>query len=202
MGIAFSPDSTPSSCHGGHRAKLWRVDLGPTTGKQLVKLPGHDWMALPGLQPRWPSDRHGEPRRGGQGLRDIHRSIDPDPQQKAGRTTSVVFSPDDRYLAAAGADGSIKVWDTTSWSVATRSPRTPAEPSGWRTAPTVVGSPRAGRIRQQDLVRRPGELLSLRGHLGEVNAVAEGPDGKRLASASGGHTIKIGHVMPGPDAGP
>ena len=37
--------------------------------------------------------------------------------------------------------------------------------------------------------------------MGEVNSVPFSPDGKRLASASGDHNVKIWDVMPGREAG-
>ena len=68
--------------------------------------------------------------------------------EKTGRTSAVAFSPDDRYLAAAGSDGSIKVWDTTNWAAHATIHAHNGAASDWRTAPTAGGSPPAARIRR------------------------------------------------------
>ena len=206
MGIAFSPDPDALKfATGGTELTYGGLIWDATTGKQLVKLPGHDWMVYCLAYSR-------DGRRIATGSRDgavkvteastgrLIRTLN----EKAGRTSAVAFSPDDRYLAAAGADGSIKVWDTTSWTVLVTIPAHNGGALGLAYSPDgrrIASGGADQTIKVWD--RTTGrELLSLRGHQGDVNAVAYSPDGKRLASASGDHTIKIWDVMPGPDAGP
>ena len=66
MGIAYSPDGVLNFATAGNQyIDIWDA----TTGKHLRTLPRHEWMiVLPGLQPRRPADRFGEPQWGCEGL--------------------------------------------------------------------------------------------------------------------------------------
>jgi WD40 repeat protein len=73
----------------------------------------------------------------------------------------VAFSPDGRRLAAGCADNSIRLWDVAT----------------------------ARRASGQEVLE--AEVAELRGHNDYVHAVAWSPDGTRLLSASGDHTVRI-----------
>jgi WD40 repeat protein len=115
-----------------------------------------------------------------------------------GATTAFGFRPDGARLAAAGEDFVVQVWDQT----APPDPRVhewkPAWVSGLSVHPDGKTVALAGGLRWSfksggklvgllDLAR--GSFTDLRGHEGQVNAVAYRPDGKELASADDGGTV-------------
>jgi WD40 repeat protein/serine/threonine protein kinase len=73
----------------------------------------------------------------------------------------VAFSPDGRRLAAGCADNSIRLWEVAT-----------AAHGGGKEVPEA-------------------EVAELRGHNDYVHAVAWSPDGTRLISASGDHTLRV-----------
>ncbi len=107
--------------------------------------------------------------------------------------STVAFSPDGRFVAAAGADTSVRVWDLQTRSEV----RDLRGSTDWVTS--VAFSP-DGRFlasvsAEKDNAVRVFELPSLEastgGHLRAVNAVAVSPNGKLIATASADETIKL-----------
>jgi WD40 repeat protein/serine/threonine protein kinase len=99
-----------------------------------------------------------------------HLSADPQLALK-GHThgvTNVAFSADGDFLATAGEDGTVKVWQ--------------------------LSVDRDGR-KFWDPARNP-EPLTLQGHSDAVRLVVFSRDGKRLASASEDHTVKVWDLPP------
>ena len=118
----------------------------------------------------------------------------PSPTGPAGAypLAAVGFSPDGRLVAAAGADGVVRVWDV----------QTKAEVRGLRGTTdwvTAVGFGPDGRwlvaagadrvVRVYELA--PQEGAARAGHARAVNAVAVSPDGKLIATASADQTVRL-----------
>jgi WD40 repeat protein len=112
--------------------------------------------------------------------------------------SGVAFSADGRFVASAGADAVVRVWDV----------QTQAEVRGLRGhtewATCVAFSPDARLLISggADKIARIFELAPQEGtgglgHLLTVNAVAVSPDGKLAASASTDHTVKIWELATG-----
>ncbi len=115
--------------------------------------------------------------------------------------STVVFSPDGRFIAAAGADSTVRVWDVQSKSEV----RSLRGHTDWVTS--VAFSPDSRFIAsvsaEKDNTLRVFELPPLEstssagGHLLAVNAVAISPNGKYVATAAIDQTIKIWEIASG-----
>lgn len=112
--------------------------------------------------------------------------------------TAVAFSPDGRFVATAGADAVVRVWDI----------QTKAEIRGlrghteWATAVAFgpdgrllisAGVDKAARVFEL----APQETSSAAGHLLKVNAVAASPNGQLIATAATDQTIKLWDLATG-----
>jgi WD40 repeat protein len=177
VGLAYSPDGRRlASANHDRTASVWDMD----SGKRLVTFREH-----------------------------------------GARVNGVAFSPDGRRLATCGDDGRVFVWEADTGKVLLRLDGPRGAPGTLMLAPdpwsvllglhaqvTALGAvawgPDGRRLAACGLSRVPAnrvvlvwdarngrELLSLRGHQGDVYHLAYRPDGKVLASASADRTVRL-----------
>jgi WD40 repeat protein len=94
----------------------------------------------------------------------------------------VSWSPDGKRLATPGGDGTVKLWDAQTRTGELRPARSPGPGGTWRVWDYEIGR----------------EALTIEAHAGMVQSACWSPDGKRLATASDDHTVKIWDSVPPP----
>ena len=107
---------------------------------------------------------------------------------------SLAFSPDSRWLASGGFDGTLALWDVNSRQLAwpaVRAHRMSVEALAFSPDGKILASAAAGTADFDDAVRlwdtQSGRELppGLTGHSGPVGALGFSPDGKMLACGAG-----------------
>jgi WD40 repeat protein len=113
----------------------------------------------------------------------------------------VVFSPDGKHLATASGDGQIKLWDATRLDKEQQPRLAPLRARVPGPCVNVAFSPDSQRLASGGAgntvkvwdVQTGEALQTLRGHSGDVYAVAFSPDkeGRWIASGSEDSTVKV-----------
>jgi WD40 repeat protein len=105
----------------------------------------------------------------------------------------LTFSGDGQYLAVAGCDGVLRLWDTTNWQPLPDVIGHAGTIWGLAASPDgryLASAGSDGLVRMWDL-RTRDKPRELRGHTDAVWGVAFRPDGRRLASVGRDGTVCI-----------
>ncbi|MFN0112560.1 MAG: caspase family protein [Blastocatellia bacterium] len=112
------------------------------------------------------------------------------------RSDSLVFSPDNRYLASASADSTIRIWDAATGNElrVLKGHVTPVRSVAFSVDGKLLASGGAdGKVKLWDAASGK-ELASFNAHAGRVNALAFSRDNTLLASGGIDNAIKLWNV--------
>ena len=110
---------------------------------------------------------------------------------------AVAWSGDGKWIASAGGDHVIKLWDGTTLKAARTLPGHAGAVSALAFSPKSKFLASAGgdqRILLWDLTLPAAVAVPLAGHTSVISSVAFSPDGKMLASGGGDQVVKLWSV--------
>ena len=113
-----------------------------------------------------------------------------------GQVIGVAWSPDGATVAAAGGDGTVRLWQRTGPDELAPGPRVLSGPTMAVQSPVFSPDGQRLAVAGFDNMITVWDLsdntsMVLRGHRDSVSTVAFSPDGRRLASASADGTVRI-----------
>jgi WD40 repeat protein/serine/threonine protein kinase len=182
--IAFSPDGNRlATASADHTVRVWEVE----TGRHLFSLEGHAYQVV---QSDWNWDKSG--------------SWPSTARPNTDWFLQVAWSPDGKLIATGGQDGTLRMWNA-----ATGTALLPPLQGHRDGVSSIAFSPDGQRLAtagggiqtHQTFARDPSinlwdvatgqNLLRLKAHDNVVRAVAFGPNGRRLITASVDHTARV-----------
>lgn len=188
--LAFSHDSTIlASASIDNEVSLWDVQ----TGQLIRRFDGSRAVSFS------PADHSFAYRTAGRSIH-IHRSPNDEPilipKADNDYVEAITHSPDGRYIASAGWDNDIHIWDTATGEL---SRTLSGHPHGvwsldWSPSGSLLVS---GDVNGNVLLwdAASGEVLStISGHTLTINAITFAPDSETFASASADNTVEIRSV--------
>jgi WD40 repeat protein len=211
----FSPDGRTIAGGPDHRLTLWDAKTGAILGTLMEREPEELGAIAFSPDGRWLAVGIGGPHHFyidspqkvmvfGVAQRKKHRTFATPTQVNA-----VAFSADGKFLAAAGHNGTVWLWDTSSWDeigrwqgpVGTGYGAILFLPGdlrgeGGRPGDLLATGSRSGRIDLWD-VRTRALARQMHGHIGLISVMVLSPDGRTLASASCDGSIKLWDIGTG-----
>jgi mono/diheme cytochrome c family protein len=195
--LAFSPDGTSLASAGYHEVNLWKPADGTLMGRlrpmaervyDIVYSPDGKWLAIAsgdpgqaGLAQLWAAEPNGNAKL----VRTLVESTD--------SVFAVAFSPDNKLIAAAGADRAIRIYEVeTGKETATIEDHADwiydlaFSPDGKR----LASASRDKTSKVFDVAKKES-LVTFPTHAEPVYSVAYGPDGKTIASAGADNSIRL-----------
>jgi mono/diheme cytochrome c family protein len=195
--LAFSPDGKQVAASGYHEVTLWKTADG-TLDRRLGGLAERVYEVAYSPDGRWLATASGDPGQfgsvklwlaepggGGKPVRDLVESTD--------SVFAVVFSPDSKLVAAAGADRAIRIWEVESgkqvaliedhadWILDLA-----FSPDGKR----LASASRDKTSKVFDVAKKES-LVTFPGHAQTVYSVAFSPDGKRVLTGGEDNSIRV-----------
>ncbi|WZO96465.1 c-type cytochrome domain-containing protein [Isosphaeraceae bacterium EP7] len=195
--LAFSPDGTSLASAGYHEVNLWKPADGSLAGR-LRPMGERVYDIAYSADGKWLAIASGDP--GQAGLAQLW-AAEPNGNAKLVRTLvestdsvfAVAFSPDNKLVAAAGADRAIRIYEVESG----KETATIEDHADWiyDLAFSPDGKRLASASRDKtskvfDVVKKES-LVTFPAHAEPVYSVAYGPDGKTIASAGADNSIRL-----------
>ncbi|MYB93579.1 WD40 repeat domain-containing protein [Candidatus Poribacteria bacterium] len=190
--IVFSPDGQTFATSGRH-IKLWKT----VNRTEITTLQHNQYVQTIAFSSDGQLLAAGDGSGEGPGTvkvwnvqeRSIIATLDGDPKD----IKTVVFSPDDRYLASSGWDGQLKIWNTSNWTLIGTIPHTGYYDIDFSPDGNIIVSTNDGYVSLW-WVEDGTKVAELRGPTGWMHPVDFSHDGTSLAVGAEDGRVRIWHI--------